>query len=403
MAATPPNLAAQLVFNYGENDDHATAVLQHLRDALRFEALIAFAKASGLKAIKKNLKASLKNQMRARIVIGTDFFITDPSVLDDLFSLSKNNSLELYIQNREIKCTFHPKIYAFLKADKSAVVVGSSNLTNGGLHSNYEGSLEVTDSNCEFFEEIRDFIDDLINERTVIKATKATINKYRQDCEIYRLHHRRADRLIKTALDPKSPAFTDLASYLALMKREPSEKNFKEQVLIRTNNYTNSKDVLKRITQAPRLTKTMFKPLYFELLENGWHSGGLHRGKNNVTQWPKEFQNALNNLKSLPSPPIHEAYDQLNRDLKKVKGVGINVITEILHSFDGTRFAVMNQNSVSGMLLAGFSDYPPTPDKKKVTGSHYEQFCKEAKIVQNALKLKSFLELDALFNYAYWS
>jgi hypothetical protein len=35
--------------------------------------------------------------------------------------------------------------------------------------------------------------------------------------------------------------------------------------------------------------------------------------------------------------------------MQHVKGAGINVITEILHSLDNLRFVVMNQASVAGL------------------------------------------------------
>jgi hypothetical protein len=85
-----------------------------------------------------------------------------------------------------------------------------------------------------------------------------------------------------------------------------------------------------------------------------------------------------------------------------VSGAGINVMTEILHSLDNLRFVVMNQNSVSGLRLAGFNRFPIHPSKTNVNAATYADFCGKAKTVRDGLGLKSFTELDALFNYAYW-
>jgi hypothetical protein len=48
---------------------------------------------------------------------------------------------ELYVYHNsrsEPKYTFHPKLYAFEKESRAVVFVGSSNLTEGGLYTNYE-------------------------------------------------------------------------------------------------------------------------------------------------------------------------------------------------------------------------------------------------------------------------
>ena len=81
---------------------------------------------------------------------------------------------------------------------------------------------------------------------------------------------------------------------------------------------------------------------------------------------------------------------------------GTNVITEILHNQDKQIFAVMNQNSVSGLGLAEFYGYPKKPNKQNVDGAMYARFCADAKMVRQELGLADFSELDALLNYAYW-
>ena len=79
----------------------------------------------------------------------------------------------------------------------------------------------------------------------------------------------------------------------------------------------------------------------------------------------------------------------------------VNVITEILHTFDNKKFAVMNQNSVFGMSLANYN-FPEKPSKTSVNAEMYEDFCTKAEAICKYLGLDNFTELDALFNYAYW-
>jgi hypothetical protein len=80
----------------------------------------------------------------------------------------------------------------------------------------------------------------------------------------------------------------------------------------------------------------------------------------------------------------------------------MQIHTEILHSLDNVRFVVMNQNSVSSLELASVTGFPKNPSKGTVDALIYSDFCNKAQDVRDRLNLKTFTELDALLNYAYW-
>ncbi len=78
-------------------------------------------------------------------------------------------------------------------------------------------------------------------------------------------------------------------------------------------------------------------------------------------------------------------------------------MTEILHTYDNMRFAVMNQNSVSGMSLANIDGFPSKPSKSNINAKLYANFCEKAGEICDELGLENFSQFDALFNYAYWN
>jgi len=51
---------------------------------------------------------------------------------------------EVFVFKNAIRSTFHPKIYLFRNDRAAELLVGSGNLTEGGLFTNYEGSLRVS-------------------------------------------------------------------------------------------------------------------------------------------------------------------------------------------------------------------------------------------------------------------
>jgi HKD family nuclease len=121
-----------------------------------FYIIVAYAKNSGISRIRPFIEIFKRNGGIVKAVVGIDQCNTSYQGLQQLLELCD----ELFIfHNENVSRTFHPKIYAFQKnSEKGVLIVGSSNLTAGGLYSNYEAScLErfdlSTEGNREIFEE----------------------------------------------------------------------------------------------------------------------------------------------------------------------------------------------------------------------------------------------------------
>ena len=84
-----------IIWNTTE-DEHLEEILRLLKGATRFECAVAFAKMSGFNKFKKVLLSSIKNGMSARIIIGLNFFITDPEVLEEIYAWKNSNKKSGY-------------------------------------------------------------------------------------------------------------------------------------------------------------------------------------------------------------------------------------------------------------------------------------------------------------------
>lgn len=73
-----------------------------------------------------------------RAVIGTHFYQTHPDVLDAFIG---SNHVRFILEPKEL---FHPKAYFFWNSDCWEIIVGSANMTRGGLTSNDELLLHAT-------------------------------------------------------------------------------------------------------------------------------------------------------------------------------------------------------------------------------------------------------------------
>lgn len=257
-------------------------------------------------------------------------------------------------------------------------------------------------------------IADMLRSGEIEVATRERLKEYARRHKIYALHKRAAKlnaevdckRSKTTPLSKGAAYLPTLLSMLTLMKVDRTASGFVAQQVDRVRMHANAQRYLDGLRTQLVGTPAQFMTYYEPLVKSGWHSGGLERGKNKVATNGPVFQDGLRDLYAQlqvnPRLSAKDAYSLLHNYLSRVPYAGTNVLTEALHTFDPLRFAVMNQNSVSGMTLAGYRTFPEKPNKGNVDATLYADFCTKAKLVCMSLGLADLSELDALFNYAYW-
>ncbi|HEV7563735.1 MAG TPA: phospholipase D family protein [Solirubrobacterales bacterium] len=124
------------------DEDTAGAYLERVladRAISSLTIVVAWARFGGLRRFKPDFKAFRKRGGTLRVILGIDEGIATVPGL----SLAIELADEAFVFHDRSSRTFHPKVY-FAEGDARAVLlVGSSNVTAGGLFSNYEASLEA--------------------------------------------------------------------------------------------------------------------------------------------------------------------------------------------------------------------------------------------------------------------
>lgn len=158
-----------------------------LRDADEIYISVSYIKESGLDLIKNYLE-----NKRVKVIVGVDFNLTEPSALSNLLKMG----CEVKIYKGRIidgEHVFHPKMYIAKKEDIYSIIVGSSNLTYGGLVSNIEHSLLVKGSREDHI--IRKALDAFNNSwRNSDELTQDFVKKYQEQWEHIRSHVARVPR-----------------------------------------------------------------------------------------------------------------------------------------------------------------------------------------------------------------
>jgi len=118
-------------------------LLGHLADPqwVIFRAAIAFVKRSGTRHILQPLR-DFSDRAEVTLSVGVDLCGTSREGLSDLLEATAPRG-RIYVYRNNGPYTFHPKVYLFKSAQRADIIVGSGNLTGGGLFTNYEASLAV--------------------------------------------------------------------------------------------------------------------------------------------------------------------------------------------------------------------------------------------------------------------
>lgn len=118
-------------------------IRQEMQGARRVQIAVAFLRYSGVKEIESSLDLCLKNGGEVELIAGLDFKSTEPKAMEYFIRLRKQRKkARLYCfgdkMANKTDIVFHPKIYLFEKNGSTTGIVGSTNLTRGGLTSNFE-------------------------------------------------------------------------------------------------------------------------------------------------------------------------------------------------------------------------------------------------------------------------
>jgi HKD family nuclease len=114
-----------------------SAAIEHSNDV---RIAVAFVSQTGLGMIWDSMATILQAGAYIEFLVGLDLQTTEPDALQSLFELSRHNTkVSLYCYSKANPTgIYHPKLYLMKEDNEVTSVVGSSNLTAGGLKKNME-------------------------------------------------------------------------------------------------------------------------------------------------------------------------------------------------------------------------------------------------------------------------
>jgi len=109
---------------------------------------VAFVRQSGLHVLEKPLLRFLERGGVAECIFGFDYMFTEPRALAQMSEWARSHSgFRFFAYSTSVADdggSYHPKLYILREPDLTHVIVGSSNLTRGGLRSNLEANVLIS-------------------------------------------------------------------------------------------------------------------------------------------------------------------------------------------------------------------------------------------------------------------
>ncbi|MFH1051968.1 MAG: phospholipase D-like domain-containing protein [bacterium] len=167
-----------------------------LADVLKSEFLesknvkiaVAFLRKTGIDKIQKALDYALsKNDANIEFIVGLDFKTTDHQALIALNEIKSNyKGFNYYCfgdkRDNYNDLIFHPKIYLFDNQDQKnpqyTSIIGSSNLTGGGLSSNFEVNSIFRESEPKYFTQLSAIYNEIKFTDSIFIPNKEYLNGY---------------------------------------------------------------------------------------------------------------------------------------------------------------------------------------------------------------------------------
>lgn len=394
------------ITNNTSTENHLKVIKEKILTAEEIFIAVAFLKYSGLKKIETDLKNALERKVKLTIITGLDFYQTEPEALKKLQSLKKSyESCEILIYKQETNKTFHPKLYLFSNKNEHFGIIGSANLTDGGLTRNCELSINFTFSNeSHIYRQMIKEKEKLLQNSTVINDL--SLSNYTRKYQIFK----NIEKVAKVNVEKQINTIfqLDTKAIEKYLRKYSSNKDELNNYFLRKQNYLKAYEILEFIR-----TENIDNPTFFSNYEklvgkagvkSLWHSGSIARGKNKVKKYHLEFKTMLNEIHTNLNKSPQEIFEVTEKYFKpgkkeKINGLGINIVTEILNTYAPNKFAVLNQNPLTSIKAFGLESFPHSQSFKS---TNYEDFCSLIVSLMNTCEFESLGQTDHFLNFIYW-
>jgi hypothetical protein len=129
-----------------------------------------------------------------------------------------------------------------------------------------------------------------------------------------------------------------------------------------------------------------------------WYSGDIHRRGQVALEQPTDTIALFALAETAAKFPVEKGYGILRDSAMHIKGVGLNMVTEILCTFAPKRYAVFNGNTRAALQAIGAE---PSKSVNLISPGAYSRVCATIDAVRERIGGEDFTDADAFLNWVY--
>ena len=325
--------------------------------------LAALVTDGGLQQILSSLRTAKEIGNRVKFIFGTGMPATSsPNALEELFPMHDDKLFKLLWYNGD--AFFHPKVFMFRHGSQWSVLLGSSNLTEGGIQDNVEFNCLITNlrKSNPVVATILGGIREIESDSKPI--TRPWLAQFKKKCEsIRRGHADLVERSQRVRRDLKKQQQVDLRRWDALLKAARKFKKtpaYKE----RLRNTPNHISACKRTIGSAKHPQVNVKRWgekkvgYFSNLDSRNYA-------NTIPNTPRELARLNKVLKYLldTSIPLEDRIAGVvpTGGRYHINGMGISHATDILNKYFPKEYIVLNDPIVETLHHYGIRHFSSDP------------------------------------------
>lgn len=342
--------------------------------------------------------------MRRRIPVeffcGLDQYISEPSALQMVYRLFKTGNAKLFLVELP-SGNFHPKMYCFFESGLLHLVIGSANVTGGGLAKNAEISISFAISEDDpIAKEVKQFRQTILDAGAE-EANPWNLSQYARKHKIIDLKRRKAEK--EAFKEISHTRFWKLGEIEKQLDVYKSDAEGAERFAYRLATYVKAKDALTQICSRRLTSPAAFLALYGPLVGvrgegQLWFSSGLQRGKNKVAKRYKEVIRLIREIRANISKSPEEVFAIALRMGRSIDGMGANTITEIMHTFEPRKFPILNVRPLVTLEYFGHATFS---SPNSFHPADYAAFTEQEEFIREHCKFKAVAQVDHFLDFVY--
>lgn len=332
-------------------------------------------------------------------MVGANFGITDPTALKNLMDYERN--CRVYLSKLTSKIIFHPKMYLVRSKGLCHIIIGSANLTNGGMQANNECSVyHRCNPEDQMWKDALIYFNLCLSARNADYLTFPVLDAY--------VKYHKKQKNINEKSNPFPEVSDNLFYDLKNLKKyynQLDQKVIQRELSKKKQRYEKAKAILDEIAITP-MTDKKFSQQFKKLVINQsatepklWSSNGMARQVNRILGAKKFFRKLVLAVKNNLNLDPEVIYSHAKEISDQLKGTGANYIGEIMLTYQYKRLPNLNNNPVTVLRKeagARINAYPNNYKEKD-----YLIYYKYISQIAKELGLKDMLEVDYFFDKIY--